>query len=176
MKTKWSINTYIDSFNLRFTKANETADYFSIQLSVTNHSRNMPHLLSLTRFILLVSSWTYCLPFCMYVCLNSGAESNSSHIWAASVKLCAAATCGEFAYNSSCYFAYNFTCEFALNTPARVCWLQNDEFNPLKVNQPLNSTVTQLTVSVISAQELPKPANSVLGERGEVCTRLFPRW
>lgn len=49
--------------------------------------------------------------------------------------------------------------------------LQSDEFNPLKTNHLHNDAILQLKVLIISAQELPKPANSVLGERGEVSSK-----
>jgi len=41
-------------------------------------------------------------------------------------------------------------------------------FNPLSIALPQDRNVLLLTIDVISGQQLPKPPNSVLGERGEV--------
>lgn len=60
-------------------------------------------------------------------------------------------------------FEQNGGCGYVLKPP---CLLKDADFNPKRVGtQP---TVTCLQVTIISAQELPKPANGVLGDRGEI--------
>nr|CAB3262763.1 uncharacterized protein LOC100182882 [Phallusia mammillata] len=52
--------------------------------------------------------------------------------------------------------------------PKPLCLLQDETFNPLSTSLPRNRDIMHLTIDVISGQQLPKPPNSVLGERGEI--------
>jgi len=60
-------------------------------------------------------------------------------------------------------FEQNGGCGYVLKPP---CLLEDADFNPKRVGS--QTTVTCLKVTIISAQELPKPANGVLGDRGEI--------
>ncbi|CAK8690275.1 unnamed protein product [Clavelina lepadiformis] len=52
--------------------------------------------------------------------------------------------------------------------PKPRCLIEDPHFNPMIASQPRNRDVLQLSIDVISGQQLPKPPNSVLGERGEI--------